>query len=73
MCGRPLTQDTCHSCHSTLSVLLLRNVDALVTACQVSPVLVDSANKVSSKLSRSSGADAFQHHGCDCLTDLNQA
>lgn len=43
----------------TLSTLLLRNVDELLTACQVAPVLVDSANKVCSNPWQSTGSDAF--------------
>lgn len=42
-----------------VSTLPLRNVGQLFTACQVAPVLVDTANKVCLKPSQSTGRDAF--------------
>lgn len=53
----------------TLSALL-RNVDMLVTACQVAPVLVDNANKVCLKPSQPTGSDAFH---TAVVTESNQA
>ncbi len=58
---------------AAFTLLLLRNDDRPVAACQVAPVFVDDAAEVCQKPKQSTASDAFSHNGCDCVTDSNQA